>query len=318
MIIHRRRRPERWFAFILLVATVITLLFVWWLLPSDLRSEYHYLLLNSKYVLPSQMLPLLITIIILLPIVMMLLRELYNMDKILASLAKEYRRSIDRKGVADEIILFDLSYLGKYSTSHLEKYKVLITLEKLAFYSIHKSTYAGASLEEIFSSIKATLDGSDDENILVVNLFIRDLLETLLERNFVLSPDIALIIRMLDWMCLKAIELDNDFAVLSLMDTYAHAVQSSPEFLSPATSILRSWGTKALSKKKFFVAIAVLNKIESIISRMLPLPCSDTIDYIGLLACFWTYGDMTKKRVNVSLSKISFEPSPRGLPPISN
>jgi hypothetical protein len=209
-----------------------------------------------------------------------------------------------RTGSPDEEMLADLRYLGEQGEAGVEKDYALKILEQLASQIQKRNTYGGNDLESIVQAIEATLYGGDVKNFLHATQILQKLIIRLQQKNLADAPDMGAILRVLQRVGNMALDLESELAALAIRDIVSLVGQGTDGAFQLSSSILFELGVKSLEKKRFLFAVAVLNRLETMIMNDLPPDPEKTVNYLGLLAHFWHAGVAVKERARLSLKKL--------------
>jgi hypothetical protein len=236
-------------------------------------------------------------------------QSLYRRDRVLAYLERKCNNNIGRRTIIDEEAFEDIQYLGENGRTGIEKKQVLEVITRLTKKIQSHPHYSGASLEQIALAIQATLRQCDTENFLKGITIIKNSIISLEEHNLTSAPDMGMALRTLRRLGELAIEQNSEIATLSVLDAAALGGQDSNGVFCLATKVLLELGTMALKARQYFVAVAVLNRLESMTLHGQPLTPERASDYLGLIAHFWNAGIALKDRAIASVENTDFQPS---------
>jgi hypothetical protein len=209
-----------------------------------------------------------------------------------------------RTGSPDEEMLADLRYLGEQGEAGVEKDHALKILEQLVNQIQKRNAYSGNGLESIVQAIEATLYGGDVKNFLRATQILQKLIIRLLQKNLADTPDMGAILRVLQRVGSMALDLESELAALAIRDIVSLVGQGTDGAFQLSSSILFELGIKSLEKKRFLFAVAVLNRLETMIMSEPPPEPEKTVNYLGLLAHFWHADGAVKERARLSLKKL--------------
>lgn len=186
----------------------------------------------------------------------------------------------------------------------VEKELALNILQQLANQIQTRIAYSGNGLESVVQAIEATLYGGDVKNFLHATKILQKLIIGLQQKNLADAPDMGAILRVLQRVGSMALELESELAALTIQDIVSLVGQRTDGAFQLSGSILFELGVKALEKKGFLFAVAVLNRLETMIMRESPPEPEKAVNYLGLLAHFWHAGATVKERARLSLKKL--------------
>lgn len=231
----------------------------------------------------------------------------YKRETVIRGLTKELLKGFRKRGALDAAPLGDLMLLGSYGKSGSEKGLVLNALREMATEVQSSNKYRGGQLEGLIRGLGIVLDNKErpgeDVDYLAAVSILREI-----RQNFSTNGRIS-------------IYIDADLTAAAIRRLGVNAVKHRSDevaraFLQLASEsnsvIVFSIGTAALDAKKFELATAALNQLESLAEEQKQLVHSDdTANFLGLLAQFDGRGRTTRKRARLYLGKVehAFVPS---------
>lgn len=300
-IIRRYRNPTRWLGLFLLLATLVTLCFIWWLHPTE--SGWINNLTAS----------ILMTLIVVTPFLLLwLLRASYRKDRILDHLNRKCNRRIRREGRPDEVVVDDILFLGERGKTPSERVRVLKVLESIAREVQSNKQYVGSGLEDIVRTIELILQ--KDENVYSFTegiMILARILENTPRNQSHSSPDAGSVLRTLARLGGIASTMTNERPARKIMEAVAAASVQSMSVFSEASLAFLEIGRVALDKGYFLVAAEALNKLETMTWARQPLDGKSGTAYLGLVAHFWCNGGSARRRAMISLKGVKFISSRR-------
>ena len=231
----------------------------------------------------------------------------YRRDRVLNYLGKRCKRKIIHSGSPDEEMLADLQYLGEQASAGIEKEQSLKILGQLANQIQKQQYYKGNGLEPIVKALEVTLRGGDVENFSRAAKIFQKLIIKLQQGQHADAPDMGAILRVLQRVGCMALEVESELAALAILDIIMLVGQGTDGAFQLSNPILFELGIKALEKKRFLFAVAVLNRLETMIMHESSLTPIKTVNYLGLLAHFWNAGTAAQERAHLSLKNLDWQ-----------
>ena len=284
-IIHRRLMIFYRVVFLLSVLiAVVCASFVWFLHPcpgSHISDQQHLVA------------AIVVTMALFLPIVSWLIfsRECLR-DTAIHRLKGESTRTIHSSGTLAEKPLTDLIRLGEQGDAGLEKMQVLEALNYLAAQVQGWESYEGDELEQLVQGIETILVGGGQrgsiDNFRLAAGILGRIVARSQERRLIAAPDMGITLRTLGRLGVGALDLEFERATLAYLEPIASSAEGEEGAFQSASQRLFEIGTSALETKRFLIAVAALNKLETLAEYRVPLSGEISADLLGLLAHFWT------------------------------
>lgn len=320
-IVYRHRKWLRFGLYFIFIFALITLSFIWIFHPDDSPPSAAGLGNNSAAVAAKQdtshiadstsfsdgVSSGIMTLVILSLLPFSYWLGSYRRDRVLNYLGKKCKHKIIRTGSPDEAMLADLQYLGEQANAGIEKEQTLKILGQLANQIQKQQCYKGASLEPLIQAIETTLRGGDVENFSRAAKIFQKLIIKLQQAEHAGAPDMGAILRVLQRVGCMALELESELAALAILDIVMLVGEETNSAFKLSNPILFELGVKALEKKRFLFAVAVLNRLETMMMREPSITPEKTVNYLGLLAHFWNAGTAAQERAHLSLKNLDWQ-----------
>lgn len=314
-IVYRHRKWLRFGLYFIFIFAFITLSFIWIFHPDDslpsaaglrdspavvtARQDTSIIASSTSFSDAASSGIMTLVILSLLPFSYWLAS--YRRDRVLNYLGKKCKRKIIRTGSPDEEMLADLQYLGEQGNAGIEKEQTLKILGQLANQIQKQKNYKGNGLEPILRAIEVTLLGGDVENFSRASKIFQRLIIKLQQGEHTEASDMGAILRVLQRVGGMALEVESELAALAILDIITLVGQGTDGAFHLNNPILFELGVKALEKRRFLFAVAVLNRLETMIIQERALTPAKSVNYLGLLAHFWNAGTAAKERARLSL-----------------
>lgn len=231
----------------------------------------------------------------------------YRRETVIRGIKKDLLKGFRRSGSLESTLLGDLTLLGSYGKSGHEKGLVLEALRETATEVQSSERYSGGELEELIHSLGVVLENKEkpgeDADYLAAIPILREM-----RQNFSANKSVS-------------IYLDAELTAAAIKRLTVNAVKYRSDEVARAllqlasgsnSDIVFGIGTVALDAKKFELATAALNLLESLAEEQRQLTHSDeTANFLGLLAQFDGHGQTTRRRAHLYLAKVrhAFVPS---------
>jgi hypothetical protein len=231
----------------------------------------------------------------------------YRRETVIRGIKRDLLKGFRQSGSLESALLDDLTLLGSYGKSGHEKGLVLDALRETAGEVQSSEKYGGGELEELIRSLGVVLENKErpgeDADYLAAIPILREI-----RQNFSANKRVS-------------IYLDAELTASTIKRLAVNAVRHRSDEVARAllqlasesnSDIVFNIGTAALDAKKFELATAALNLLESLAEEQKQLAHSDeTANFLGLLAQFDACGRTTRKRARLYLAKVehAFVPS---------
>jgi hypothetical protein len=308
-IIHRRGTMAQW-GLLMAAVTLVAVSFVWFLHPCSGAPTP----LWQHWVAGIAMTGVLVLTIL---FWWVQLRG-HSRDAVIHSLEREAAaRTFCHKGTLAERPLADLIYLGEQGEPGYEKAQTLEALDRLAAQVQSVNAYAGDGLEQLVQGIETILVGEEKRgsirNFQFAARILGHIIVRLQELGLTAAPDMGITLRTLGRLGVAALHLESERAALAFLEPVASSTIGKDGAFRSASQELFKIGTLALEAKRFLIAAAALDKLDTLAQQMEQLSGEVSAGFLGLLAHFWTAGETARRHAQRILSRTEafFHPSLR-------
>lgn len=304
-VVYHHHKGLRWSLYFVLVFAGCALGFVWVAHPSPTNDP---LPINPPRRLILDWLSAgIMTFVIAAMVFLFHLQSFYSRERLLKYLEQKCKKNIARDGTLDENILRDLQTLGEHSKSETDRRKALRVLKRLARRVQNHRGYSGNHLEPIFNAMRVTLGGGNTDTYIETAGVLQSIMEQLQKSNHNDKPDMLAALREFQRVGESALALESEMAALTILDIVTLVGQYANGVPRETGRILFELGVKAMTQQRYLLAVAVLNRLETMANHEV----SVLVNYLGLIAHFAEAGSSAQRRAQASLASVDFQPSLR-------
>ncbi|HET7461877.1 MAG TPA: hypothetical protein VFJ82_11545 [Longimicrobium sp.] len=206
----------------------------------------------------------------------------------------------------NDIAVADIVFLGIRGRPGTEKKAVLLSLEYCSKAVQSAKHYQHGQLDAVIMGIGTILSAADlradDQNFQEGGRILNSILDRCSSNT---SSDFTAAVRTLERLSTESIRYCSD----STVSLYLESVSAPRVPLPLAARGLHNMGITALELKKFHLALAVLNRLESIARTSLPNQARAPVLYlVAFISRFWFKSIVARSRMSQSLAAVSTGP----------